>query len=218
MRSRAIEAYKSQLRLSQEHHEVLVGLLLGDGCLETQNGGRTYRLKVEQSARHEGYVRHLHSLFAEWVRTPPRMRKTAASSGAICTKVTFQTLSHEAFRAYGQAFYAGRQKRVPERITRWLTARSLAYWFMDDGSMKSSASKGLILNTQAFEPGDVEKLVGILRRRFGLEARTRLQSDGTQIYISGKSFEDVLALISPYLSEDMRYKVPQPRRTQLPKR
>src|SRR5258708_32185390 len=71
MHSRAIEEYKRGLRLTEAHQEILVGLLLGDGCLETQNGGRTYRLKVEQSARHEAYVRHIHELFSEWVLTPP---------------------------------------------------------------------------------------------------------------------------------------------------
>ena len=59
MRSRAIEDYKAGLQLSSMQREVLVGLLLGDACLETQNGGRTYRLKIEQSTRQELYVQHL---------------------------------------------------------------------------------------------------------------------------------------------------------------
>jgi hypothetical protein len=33
-------------------------------------------------------------------------------------------------------------------IRRWLTPKSLAYWYMDDGSFKSKSSKGTILNTQ----------------------------------------------------------------------
>src|SRR5437870_12601736 len=41
VRSRAIEAYKATLQLSDVQREVLVGLVLGDGCLETQNGGRS---------------------------------------------------------------------------------------------------------------------------------------------------------------------------------
>ena len=46
--SRDIEEYKQHLKLTRTQREVLVGLLLGDGHLETQNGGRTYRLKIEQ--------------------------------------------------------------------------------------------------------------------------------------------------------------------------
>jgi hypothetical protein len=56
MRSNAIENLKKTLELNELQREVLFGLLLGDACLETQNRGRTYRLKVEQSAQHEAYV------------------------------------------------------------------------------------------------------------------------------------------------------------------
>src|SRR5258708_7422614 len=96
MRSRAIEDYKSTLQLSSMQREVLVGLLLGDACLETQNRGHTYRLKIEQCARHEAYIEHLYSFFREWVRTPPRARSKRASNGSVTTNIAFQTVSHSA--------------------------------------------------------------------------------------------------------------------------
>src|SRR3981081_1979259 len=102
MRSGAIEAYKSDLELSSVQREVLAGLLLGDACLETQNRGRTYRLKVEQSARHKAYVDDLYSLFREWVLTPPAARTKRASNGTVTTNLAFQTVSHSAFRFYAQ--------------------------------------------------------------------------------------------------------------------
>ena len=217
MHSRAIEQYKRGLRLTETHQEILVGLLLGDGCLETQNGGRTYRLKIEQSARHEEYVRHIHELFSEWVLTPPRRRLSRASNGTMTINWAFQTVSHEAFQPYGLQFYGGGRKKVPGLITDWLTPRGFAYWFMDDGSMKSAESKGVLLNTQAYAPADVERLIEVLRSRFGLQAKIRAQSDGPQIYISGRSYERVTKLIEPFVLEEMRYKVPRARRTYLPK-
>src|SRR5438309_11772836 len=114
MHSRAIEQYKLGLQLTEAHQEILVGLLLGDGCLETQNGGRTYRLKIEQSARHEAYVRHIHSLFSEWVLTPLRRRLSRASNGATTINLVFQTVSHEAFEPFGLQFYGGGRKKGPE--------------------------------------------------------------------------------------------------------
>ena len=217
MHSRAIEQYKLGLQLTEAHQEILVGLLLGDGCLETQNGGRTYRLKVEQSARHEAYVRHIHELFSEWVLKPPRRRLSRASNGTITINWAFQTVSHVAFEPYGLQFYGGSRKKVPELIADWLTPRGFAYWFMDDGSMKSADSKGVVLNTQAYAAADVERLINLLKGRFGLEAKIRNQSDGPQIYIAGASFERVSELIEPFVLEEMRYKVPRARRTHLPK-
>ncbi len=217
MHSRAIEQYKRGLRLTEAHQEILVGLLLGDGCLETQNGGRTYRLKIEQSARHEAYVRHIHELFSEWVLTPPRRRLSRASNGTITINWAFQTVSHEAFEPFGLQFYGGGRKRVPELIADWLTPRGFAYWFMDDGSVKSAESKGVVLNTQAYLAADVERLIEVLRSRFGLQAKIREQSDGPQIYVAGRSYERLGELIGPFLLEEMRYKMPRARRTHLPK-
>lgn len=106
---------------------------------------------------------------------------------------------------------------MPPLIADSLTPRGFAYWFMDDGSMKSAESKGVILNTQAYVPSDVERLIEVLRSRFGLEAKIRMQSDGPQIYVAGRSYERLSELIGPFLQEEMRYKVPHERRTHLPK-
>ncbi len=47
MYSREIKNRKKHLKLLEKQSEILVGLLLGDGHLETQKKGRTYRLKME---------------------------------------------------------------------------------------------------------------------------------------------------------------------------
>ena len=216
MRSRAIEAYKTTLRLTDVQREIVVGVLLGDAHLETQNGGRSYRLKVEQGHRHAEYVSHLYSELREWVLTPPRP-KMGKTKGVTTLNLSFQTVSHEEFASYGSLFYRGRRKTVPESIRDIATARVLAYWYMDDGSMKSRQSKGVIFNTQAYDSSDIRRLTNVLEG-FGLEAWERRQSDGIQIYVSGDSYERFIELVSPYVIKAMRYKVPLTRRTHLPKR
>lgn len=213
MRSRVIEQHKESLSLTLEQREALVGLILGDACLESQNGGRTYRLKIEQSAQHEAYVRHLHELFGSWVLSEPHQKVKTASNGTQTTSWAFNTVSHQAFRFYAHQFYDGRKKRVPELIHRWLTPRSLSYWYMDDGSLKSNQSKGVVLNTQGFEQSGVMRLIEALKQQFQLEAKLRKQTDGFQIYVSGVSFEILDSLIGPFLIDSMRYKFPQKRRT-----
>jgi LAGLIDADG DNA endonuclease family len=218
MRSRVIEEHKKSLKLSDEQREALVGILLGDACLESRNGGRIHRVKVEQSAKHETYVRHLHALFGPWVLSPPHEKECKASNGTITTSWTFNTVSHPAFRFYAHQFYADGKKKVPRLIHRWLTPRGLAYWFMDDGSMKSSQSKGVIFNTHCFTKQEVDRLTAVLQKNFGLQARLRKQSDGWQIYVSGASFEAFLQLVQPFVIAEMQYKLPPTRRTRLPKK
>ena len=210
MRSKAIEEMKRELHLSLEQREVLVGLLLGDGCLETRNKGRTYRLKIEQSKAHETYVLLLYGLFAEWTLSPPRVR-VVNSRGHVSENIAFGTVSHQALSFYGHQFYLEGVKRVPDLIGQWLTPRGLASWFMDDGSIKSKESKGLILNTQGFADECVLRLIEVLQLKFGLQCWKRRQKDGDQIYISGHSFEKFVALVDPYIIPEMRYKIPPPR-------
>lgn len=216
MRSNAIESYKKQLKLSEIQKEILVGILLGDATLETANHGHTYRLKIEQSRRHAPYVMHLYDMFREWVNSPPRSR-VVRRHGRTSENVAFATLSVAAFRFYAKQFYRDGRKCVPKLIHRWLTPKALAYWYMDDGSIKSRESKGVIFNTQGFLKIEVEQLIQALQQCFQLEASLRKQSDGWHIYISGRSFERMTELIHPYLLESMRYKFPPSRKTRLPK-
>ena len=212
MRSNEIEAYKLKLKLTREQRDVLVGLLLGDAHLETQNRGKTYRLKIEYSSRSREYCDHIYEIFREWVLTPPR-RKLVNSNGHHSTNVAFSTVSHAAFRFYAQQFYMEGKKKVPSMIKKLLSPRGLAYWYMDDGSMKSKQSKGLILNTQGFDRQELKILIKVLEEKFGLDVRERRQSDGYQIYISGNSFERFLALVDDWVIPSTRYKIPEARRT-----
>ena len=224
-RSKLLSEYKKTLKLSSLQRQTLVGLLLGNGCLETQNNGRTYRLLISQSEQHALYCDHLYSIFSKWVLTPPQISKR--SNGL--KRKTFKTISHSSFRFYGQQFYENlalvlqpnaetglkkRRKKLPKLIHRWLSARSLAYWFMDDGSCKSATSFGVVLNTHNFKLCEVQTLCQILTNRWNLQCWPRKQKNKFykkvyyQIYISGQSFKQFLKIIEPYLIDSMRYKLP----------
>lgn len=212
MRSKEIEEQKKGLKLTKKQREVLIGLMLGDAHLETRSKGHTYRLKIEQSKAHAAYVRHLYQLFAAWVRTPPQI-KVVKSRGHVSQNEWFQTLSHGAFRFYAHQFYQDGRKCVPRLIHRWLTPRALAYWFMDDGSIKSAQSKGVLINTQGFTLREVQHLCRVLDGNFDLKTKPRKQREGYQIYISGKSYERFRESIEPYLIPEMFYKLPLARQT-----
>lgn len=217
MRSREIEQYKTTLRLTQEQREALIGLLLGDAHLETRNGGKTYRLKIEQSNAHRAYVDHLYQLFRPWVLTAPQPKRVV-SAGRMSTNWWFQTLSHGAFRFYAAQFYRQGRKHVPRLIHRWLTPRGLAYWFMDDGSIKWRESRAVIFNTQGYEKADVERLAHVLTQTFALETTLRKQAEGYQMVVVGRSLERFVRHVRPYLLPEMWYKIPRAGQTELPKR
>ncbi len=204
--SNSPEHDKQKLRLNKIQRQVLVGILLGDAHLETQNRGRTYRLKVEQSERHKEYLFHLYEIFREWVLTPPQ-EKVKRSAQSVSVNWWFQTVNHAAFRFYAHQFYQDGRKRVPVLIHRLLNERSLAYWFMDDGSAKWRQSLVLLFNTQSYSQQEVKLLIRVMGAKFGIETYLRKQAEGWQIAVKGSSRERFEEIVRPYLIPSMEYKL-----------
>jgi len=206
MYSVKIEKYKRNLKLSEKQREILVGLLLGDGHLETQNNSKTFRLKVGHSVQQAKYVDWLYEQFREWVLTPPQ-EKQVNINGKSFVNFWFNTISCECFRFYAQQFYRGREKIVPKMIDKLLTPRGLAVWFMDDGSLKSKEHKAIILNTQCFTVSDIRILQKALVKNWEIESQLRKQKDGIQILITRDSATRFAKTILPDLLPEFYYKL-----------
>ena len=146
MRSNEIESLKKHLRLSKTQRSILIGMLLGDGHLESQDSGRTYRLKVEHSIHQKEYLEWIYESFKDFVHTPPQI-KTKLLDGKRYTSYYFATYSLGTFRFYAKQFYVGRKKVIPKTIGKLLDPRALAVWFMDDGSYKSVHHRTYIIHT-----------------------------------------------------------------------
>ena len=207
-----LEKKKSLLTLSKRQSDILVGTLLGDGHLETQNQGRTYRLKIEHTLAQKDYVDWLYAQWKAWVETPPRMRIRNVDFGngkGEYAQYGFQTLSSGSLRFFAQQFYSGKTKVVPKQIRRWLTPITLAIWFMDDGSIKSNAHRAILLNTQGFSTKDVERLQKALLDRWGIKTSLRKQENGFQIYVGHESIGKFFSTIFPHILPSMRYKIPR---------
>ena len=186
---------------------MLIGKILGDGHLETQNNGRTWRLKIEHSLIQKDYVDFQYSFLAHWVKSSPRIIKKEKG-----LNYGFQTISLGELRFLALQFYKNGKKRVPKILRKIITNVSLAYWYMDDGSIKSKESKGVIFNTQGFTLVEVKTLCSILQEKFKLDCWPRKQREGFQIYVSGESYDLVKELIYEHLIPEMRYKFPEPRK------
>lgn len=206
MYSKEIEAHKKTLSLNELQREILVGLMLGDGHLETQNNGKTYRLKVEQSAKKAEYVKWLYENFENFILNKPKI-KDKTRSGIVTKNIWFATLSHGSFRFYAQQFYVNGKKIIPKIIGKLLTPIGIAVWFMDDGSIKSKFHKAKIINTQCFDKKEVLLLIKILKDKFKIDAKLREQKEGYQIYILSESVDKFRKIIEKYIIDSMKYKL-----------
>src|SRR3989344_3909687 len=206
MRSKQIEEYKKTLKLTNKQREILVGLILGDGHLETLNNGRTYRLKVEHSLKQREYLDWLYSNFKDWVNKAPEVR-SRTSLGKIIQTYGFTTYTSGILRFYARQFYQNGKKIIPKTIDKIITPQSLAIWFMDDGSIKSKAHKALVIHTHGYSKDDLLLVTKVLEQKFGLKIGLQKQYDKWRLYIFSKSVDNFKKIILPYILPSMQYKL-----------
>lgn len=194
MNTKEIREYKLTLALNDVQKSILVGTLLGDGHLETQDKGKTYRLKLEHQIAQRDYLEWIYNQFKEW--SPGGIRSRIKKNGY--EYVLFDTYSHGAFRFYAQQFYPSGKKEIPKLIEKLLDPIALAIWFMDDGSWKSDKHKTFIIHTLGYSKNDLELVQKILKKKFELETSLHAQKGKYwRLYIrseSAKKFKDLIEL------------------------
>ena len=206
MRSKQIEEYNKTLKLTKKQKEILVGLILGDGHLETLNKGKTYRLKVEHSLKQREYLDWLYLNFKDWINKAPEVRKRT-SLGKIVETYGFTTYTSSIFTFYAEQFYQNKKKIIPKMIDKIITPQSLAIWFMDDGSIKSKAHKALVIHTHGYSKDDLLLITKVLDQKFGLKIGLQKQYDKWRLYIFSESVDNFKKIISPYILPSMQYKL-----------
>ena len=213
--SNLIKEYKKHLTsLNTIQWEASIGLMLGDASLQTQNNGKTYRMKFEWGDKSKPYLLHVYNLFDEWVLSNPHKKTRTNSNGNLVINWGFQTISHEAFNPLAKLFLNNRKKGILNSlITDHLTDRGLAYWFMDDGGKldynKNSKNRSIVLNTQSFTDNEVEIMSKELMAKFNFECEIRSNKSKKIIVIKDNSYPLFYKLVSNHIIPDMKYKLPQ---------
>ena len=114
--SKLVKEYKKSLiSLNTEQWEASIGLMLGDASLQTQNGGKTYRLKFEWGNKQKFYVDHVYDLFDEWVISKPHKKTRISPNGNEVINWGFQTISHKAFNPLADLFITNKKKISPKK-------------------------------------------------------------------------------------------------------
>jgi len=186
-------------------NDIIIGLLLGD--LHASKGSlKNTRLIFEQGDIHSDYLFHLYDLFKNFCKTEPKITKRFDKrTNKFYTRIKFSTLSSPLFNYYLDLFYVNNIKIIPANLGEILTARSLAYWAMDDGSKTGT---GFRLNTQSYTKVENLLLIQILKDKFDLDCSLHLSGNNQQrIYIKTRSMLKFKDLVSPYFHESMMYKL-----------
>lgn len=198
--TRELTEFKKTLFLSEIQTKILVGTLLGDGCLMSSRSGKAARLQIRHNYKFVDYVEWKFSYFNNWCLTKPRFDHCNNS-------FVFKTVSHEQLMEVKKMFYGNQGKYIPEDINRLLTdPLSLAVWFMDDGSGDKRICR-LKLSTYAFKEKGNLLLQKCLEKNFGLRTKIIRDSKGGYLYFPKEDAIQLCRLINPYVLTCMEYKL-----------
>ena len=87
--------------------EILFGLLLGNASLQTYTGGKTWRIRFNQS--NADYLFHLYSIFKENVKTPPAVYEDGSGN----KRWKFNTTVMDIGLKFSKMFYNKGKKKLP---------------------------------------------------------------------------------------------------------
>lgn len=220
LRGKDLENYKKTLKLSDLQKDILVGTLLGDASMSLRKGRPTYSIKFEQGEKNQAYIYHLYEIFQPFTGTAPVYRfidkeKTRRS-------IWFRTYRHNSLIFYYNLFYKqnyslenpnfveSKVKIIPKNIHKFLTARALAYWFMDDGTFNidlKTGKKNYLFSSQAYEKHENLRLCEALHRNFGIKASVHKDKNKWRIYVHSESSKTFKEIVSLYIHEKFVYKL-----------
>jgi len=176
--------------LTKEETDIIVGSLLGDGCLRKMGRCIVPAFSVSHSESQKTYVFWKYDKLKRFIKTPPWREE----------------------RVYRRTFYKNGVKIIPDDIASLLrdAPLALAVWLMDDGNRNHDA---VFLNTQSFSLEDQKKLSRVLTGVFGFGTTINKHSvsNGKQLYrirIDTKSTKRLPKLMKDYFLPELRYKIP----------
>jgi len=187
--------------LSPVQESVLIGTLLGDGCLAMH--GHHARLHVKHKAAHWSLAEFKYAIFENY-----HSMSLHAFDQRLGTKrhpcVQFVTRTSPVFTHWRERFYLAGRKHVPTDITDLLTPLAIAVWFMDDGSADHC---GVTIQTHSFDEAEVELLARALAEGFDIVATKRANKGRSILYIGKQALPTFTSIVRPFILEDLEYKL-----------
>jgi LAGLIDADG DNA endonuclease family len=192
-----------------EFMDLMTGKLLGDGCI-TKQEGRKPRFQFNHSWKDKGWCEHCYLALKEYLPlNAPKYKKVKDKrvQSGYTEGYYVQSKTHETITMLRNLWYKEGKKKLPlDLISDHLTARTLAWWYQDDGHLKTQGNipKKIILSTESFSPLENIQLCKLLKEKYHLSFS---QDKQNRIVLYDK-FQILyfLNLIEPYLHPSMSRK------------
>lgn len=186
------------MEVSDTTKEIILGSILGDGCLTSPKMERNVRFVFRHSIIQKEYflwkvkmLKRISSKKCFYIQPPDGWSKNE--------KLYYQSLSSPKLtELYSTTFRAGKFF-VSERWLKFLTPLSLLIWWLDDGSLVKNSRQGLFC-TEGFDKENILRLSRYLKNRWGIKTKVGRRGKYCQLRIySTEELKKFFRLVLPYL-------------------
>lgn len=185
------------LKVNDSQNSILIGSILGDAYIDKKG-----KIQIEHCLRQKDYVDWKYKTLESISYGRPKI-VTRYNKKSDKTYKSSRFWTRQYFWKWRERFYQNNKKIFPDNLTdKELNPLAIAVWYMDDGYYTSGE---VLIATNCFSYDDLNKIVNFFRRYYDITVSIRNKS---RIYIYKSSWHKFFNLISPFILDCFKYKLP----------
>jgi len=190
--------------LTQAGRAAVIGMYLGDGCVTSQS----YALMYGHGKKQLEYSQHVAALFGKTCN-----EYASNHSPDPASKICIPLLEYWP-GSRNKLAQTRKDKKINDFVLSQFDDISLAYLYMDDGSLCQSPTTGAVyramISTCSFSEEDNLKLAEQIQRRLGISLTVKRRKTGYfELYVDKASYDRFYTVVAPYIISSLRYKLPE---------
>lgn len=201
-----ISTLASSYIFSERQKEVLIGMVLGDGYYSTYHNNHS--AEIQNSSKDKEYLNYLASILGNCYEVENKEYKSGYGStiyrGRTCRSADLSNYCRN-------LFVNDNGNKLTDDIVKVFTPISAAILYMDDGSLAHSEAQSdrALIAICDYNEHDA-KIIQECFRKFDIDSVYYVDNRGyLRLRFNEDDAEKLFALISPYIPDCMRYKLPK---------
>ena len=192
-----------QIELTDIQWEVLYGSLLGDMSIDVN--WKNARPIITHGGEQLEYFKHKCEIFKNLICKPCTKDRYDKRTDKWYHRYTVKFLTNPIYTKVKEQLYPNGVKTVTKEWLDKVTARGLAFWFMDDGTNSGTIA------TNSFSLEECNLIVKWFAEKWGIKCTIQKSTNNGHlqylVYISTKSRPIFYNLVKPYFIPSMLYKL-----------
>lgn len=192
--------------MTNEQRQVLLGTIIGDGCLFKCDAGRNYRMNLAHSRKQKEYFLMKYDILKsiDFLRLENFTERTWTDkrTGNEYSEVRLQTKVSQQLTELYPVWYKNKKKIIPENEIFQLDELGLAVKYYDDGCYLSG--RGCCISMCDYDDESLRNFRIFLLKKFDISTSVH---KGNLLYIPKREVPKLQKIVQRYATPDVLYKL-----------